>query len=135
MSLINWDDSLSVKVAEIDSQHQKLIDLINQLHELMKAGQGKDAISPILNELTSYTVTHFSTEEKYFDQFIFEESSTHKSEHKKFVDKVSAFKTDFDAGNANLSIELMNFLRDWLINHIKGTDQRYVKCFTENGLS
>lgn len=69
MALIQWDDSFSVKVAEIDQQHKRLIVMINELHDAMKQGKGKDALGKIINGLISYTATHFDTEERYFDQF------------------------------------------------------------------
>ena len=40
MALIQWNDSLKVGVAEIDKQHQKLVDMINDLHDAMRQGQG-----------------------------------------------------------------------------------------------
>ncbi len=46
IALINWNQSYSVQVKEIDIQHQRLVEMLNQLHELMKAGQGKTAIAP-----------------------------------------------------------------------------------------
>jgi hemerythrin len=134
MPLIKWDKSLSVNVAEIDKQHQKLIDLINQLHELMKTGEGKDAIGPVLSDLINYAATHFRTEETFFDRFNYEFTIQHKIEHKKFVEKVLAFQDKYDKGNTTLTIEVMNFLKDWLIVHIKGTDMKYTKCFNEHGL-
>ncbi len=134
MALMTWDDSFSVKVQEIDIQHQKLVELLNQLHELMKTGQGKTVLEPILDELITYAGTHFSTEEKYFDLFHFSETVRHKNEHKQFVKKVQAFQNEFKTGKNVLTIEVMNFLRDWLINHIKGTDKRYSQCFNEHGL-
>jgi len=135
MALINWNQSYSVQVKEIDIQHQRLVEMLNQLHELMKAGQGKTAIVPILDELVTYAGTHFTTEEKYFDQFHYNETVRHKAEHKKFVEKVLAFQTDFKTGKTILSMDVMNFLKDWLINHIQGTDKRYTQCFNEHGLS
>jgi hemerythrin len=135
MVLMNWDDSFSVKVTEIDEQHKKLILLINNLYDAMMQGKGKDVLGSILSELANYTVTHFGTEEKYFDKFNYENTLPHKLEHKKFVEKVTEFKTKFDSGNATITIDLMNFLKDWLVNHIKGTDQKYSNCFNENGLN
>ena len=98
MALINWNESLSVNVKEIDLQHKKLIDMNNELNEAMKLGKGKDALGKIVNGLISYTATHFKK------------------------------------GNLPLSVEVMNFLSDWLKNHIKGTDKKYSKFFNEKGL-
>lgn len=134
MVLMKWDSSISVSIKEIDAQHQKLVDMINQLHELMKVGQGKDVIGPVLDDLIKYAAMHFGTEEKYFDKFGYEETAVHKEEHKKFVEKVLEFQKDFKEGKTTITLEVMNFLKDWLINHIKGTDKRYTQCFIEHGL-
>ena len=114
MALIKWNDSFSVNVAEIDQQHQKLVSMINGL--------------------ISYTATHFKTEERYFTQFGYPETDSHKKEHAAFVQKVSDFKDGFEEGKLSLSIEVMNFLSDWLQNHIKGTDKKYSQFFNEKGL-
>ncbi|MBU0995586.1 MAG: bacteriohemerythrin [Proteobacteria bacterium] len=134
MELITWDDSLSVKVKEIDEQHKKLIRLINSLHEAMIQRKTKEALGTIINELMDYTTGHFLTEETYFEKFEYGERDSHKREHTGFVNKVSAFHTDFQTGKMFLSMEIMNFLKDWLIKHIKGTDKKYGPLFNSRGL-
>ena len=134
MPLITWKDSFSVKVTEIDTQHKKLVEMINKLYDAMKVGKSKDVMGEILNNLISYTATHFKTEEKYFDLYSYPEKETHKAEHEKFVETVTKFKEEFDSGNATISIEVMNFLRDWLTKHINGEDKKYTKCFNDHGL-
>lgn len=134
MPLMNWDASLSVGVSLIDTQHKKLVELVNKLYDAMKAGKSKDVLGPILDELIAYTASHFKTEEKYFDDFKYEGILAHKEEHKKLVAQVLDFQGKFKSGAASISIELMKFLQDWLVNHIKGTDKKYTKCFNDHGL-
>ncbi len=134
MSLIKWDDSYSVKVTEIDQQHQKLVSMINELHDAMRQGRGKDVLGKLINGLISYTAIHFKTEEKYFDQFGYPETDSHKKEHAAFVQKISEFKDGFEKGQQSLSIDVMNFLMDWLLKHIKGVDIQYSQFFNEKGL-
>lgn len=134
MPLINWDDKLSVKVKEIDDQHKKLIGMVNDLHDAMIKGSSKDIIGKILSEMTAYTVTHFATEEKYMVKFGYTGYMEHKTEHKNFVVKATDLKAKFDSGKMMLSVEIMNFLKDWLSKHILGTDKKYSACFNENGL-
>jgi hemerythrin len=134
MALIQWNDSLSVDVAEIDRQHQKLVLMINELSEAMKQGKGKDVLGKILNSLIGYTATHFQTEEKYFDLYRYPETAIHKKEHVAFVQNISDFKDGFEKGKLSVTIELMNFLSDWLIHHIKGTDKKYSTFFNAKGL-
>ena len=126
MPLIDWSDNLSVNVAAIDQQHKRLIAMINELNDSMKVGKGKDVLGKIVGSLISYTATHFQTEERYFDQYGYPDTDDHKKEHAAFVKKVGDFKEGFEKGSLSLTIQVMDFLSDWLKNHIMGTDK---KCF------
>jgi hemerythrin len=134
MALIQWTDALSVKIGTIDEQHKKLILLINELDVAMRAGKGKDILGKILNELVAYVGTHFGTEEKLFAQHAYPDTAVHKMEHGDFVRKVGEFKKGFESGKLGLTIELMNFLSDWLRKHIMGTDQKYGPFLVEKGV-
>src|SRR5665647_697844 len=98
MPLIQWTSILSVNVAEIDQQHQKLIALINNLNDAMRKGKGKESLAEIIDELSNYAANHFAFEEKYFDKFGYPAATSHKLEHTNFVKKVSEFKNGFDGG-------------------------------------
>ncbi len=135
MSLLKWNDSFFLNIKEIDNQHKKLVDLINQLFEAMQQGKANDVLKGVINELVNYTKLHFSLEENYFSKFNFEGKIDHISEHNEFVAKISKFKADFDSGKIGISIELMRFLSDWLVKHIKGTDKKYVECLKNNGVN
>jgi hemerythrin len=134
MAIIRWSEELSVGVAEIDQQHQKLISMINDLNDAMINGKGKEALRDVINGLITYTATHFKIEERYFDQFGYEESSLHKNEHADFVKKVSDFRDGYVSEKLGLSINVMKFLSDWLTCHIKGSDKKYTACFNSNGM-
>ena len=134
MALIQWDDSLSVNIVEIDKQHQKLIALINELGDAMSLGQGRTVVGKIISALLEYTETHFKAEERYFTVFGYPEATGHKKEHAKFIAKVSEFKERVEKGQLALSIDVMNFLSDWLRHHIKGVDKKYTAFFNEKGL-
>lgn len=134
MGFLDWNDSYSLGIAEIDMQHKKLVFLIVKLYEAMSQAKANDVVGTILNELVMYTKTHFSTEEKYFAKFAYVDKANHELEHKKFVAKINDFKEKFDSGKVGVSIQLMNFLKDWLVHHIMKTDRQYVACFQQNGL-
>jgi hemerythrin len=134
MSLITWDNSLSVNVAEIDGQHQKLVDMLNDLHAAMKKGEGLRIVDGIVNGLIGYSITHFATEEKYFKQYNYPGTNAHAREHQDFIAQVSEFKRATASGGQGLSIEVMLFLKDWLLKHIKGSDKDYSDFFNQHGL-
>lgn len=134
MALINWNDSFSVKVAEIDEQHKELIAMINELNEAMKTGKGKDAAGKIVSKLIKYTASHFKTEEDLFAKYSYPDADSHKREHAAFVKKVSEFKEGFEKGKLSLTMEVMSFLSDWLKLHIMGTDKKYIQFFNDKGV-
>lgn len=134
MALITWSNMLSTGIAEQDNQHKKLIDLINQLNDAMKAGHGADVMGKVLNELVSYTVMHFGYEEKLMGQHSYSDTPAHKAEHAKFVQTVGDFKKKFDSGSAVVTAELMNFLRDWLTSHIMKTDKKMGQELSKAGV-
>lgn len=134
MALITWSSMFSVGVGEIDTQHKKLVDLINQLNDAMQAGKGPDVLGKVLTELVNYTVYHFGYEESLMGQHHYEDSPAHKGEHKKLIETVGDFKRKFDSGGAVISVEIMNFLRDWLTNHIMKTDKKFGQSLVKLGV-
>jgi len=132
--LFQWTKDLSVNIVEIDNQHKKLIELINLLHDSMKAGKGKDILGKILTDLADYTVYHFGTEEKMFQKYKYPASSLHKKEHDDLTKQVMDIKAKLDAGKSVITMEIMTLLKDWLSNHILQTDKRYSAFFNSNGV-
>jgi len=134
MALIKWDNGLSVGVVEIDQQHQKMVGMINDLNDAMKQGKGKDVLGKIVSGLASYAGTHFRTEEGYFARFAYPDAEHHTKAHADFTKKVVEFKAGFDKGKIGLTIDVMNFLSNWLQGHIKGEDKKYGPFFNAKGL-
>lgn len=127
---IVWSDRFSVKVPSIDSQHKALVDMINKLYHLMSDGGTREELSTIFNGLVNYTAKHFQYEEKLFDKYQYENTTEHKELHKKLVNSVLEFKSKFDNGDETLSFDLLDFLKNWLINHILGEDIKYSEFFS-----
>ncbi|MFZ2310796.1 MAG: bacteriohemerythrin [Patescibacteria group bacterium] len=133
--LIQWTDDLSVGVKEIDEQHKIFLNILNDLCNTSCSAHPSSEIASILKQLTAYVSFHFATEEKYFDKFNYEFSAEHKEEHQKLLTRVAEFNQRFATeGDAILS-ELLDFLEDWLIDHLSGQDKKYTKCFNEHGLA
>ncbi|OGU68125.1 MAG: hemerythrin [Stygiobacter sp. RIFOXYA12_FULL_38_9] len=134
MALIQWNSTLSVNITQIDNQHMKLVELVNTLHDRMKEGKGKAALSGILNELTNYTVYHFKTEEDIFRKYNYPQTDAHLKEHDALVQQVVKLKADFDNGKSVLTLDVMNFLKDWLTLHIMGDDKAYTPFLKSQGI-
>lgn len=135
MAIIDWSDEYSVSVKEMDEQHKKLIAMINELNEAMKSGKGKDVMEKILKNLVDYTVTHFASEEKLMQSGDYPGYLAQKSQHEALTKQVIEFQTKYHEGKAVLSVEIMSFLKDWLVNHIKGSDKKYGPFLNKKGIS
>lgn len=134
MPIMNWEKSFSVGVSSIDSQHMKLVQMINDLHDSMKSGKGQDVLKKILNDMANYTVNHFNTEEMLFKKHAYPETDEHIMQHRIFIEKVGEIKKELEAGKPVFTLKLMNFLKDWLQNHILKTDMAYRSFFEEKGV-
>jgi hemerythrin len=134
MAMIQWSERLSVNVAEIDRQHQKLIGMINDLNAAMLEGKGRDVLGSILDGLVAYAGTHFQTEERYFARFGYPEAGAHQKAHAEFVAKVNDFQQGLATDRAGLSVDVLLFLSDWLQHHIQVVDKEYGPFFNAHGL-
>jgi hemerythrin len=134
MALITWNESYSVKVKQFDDQHKKLIDMVNELHDAMKVGKGKDLLEKILAGLIQYTVTHFANEERLMKQHNYPGYEQHKKEHNLLTLQVNDVQKKFHEGGAVLSQSVLQFLKEWLQNHIKGTDKNYAPFLNGKGV-
>jgi hemerythrin len=133
MSAFEWNESYSVKVGGMDHQHKKLFALVQELQDSMKAGHGKDKMGEVLARLVAYTVQHFGSEEALLQKQGYPELAEHQAEHKALTEKVLAFKKEYDAGVTSV-VPLMNFLQNWLKDHILKVDQKYSEFMNAHGV-
>jgi methyl-accepting chemotaxis protein len=132
--LINWDASIELGIKVFDTQHRRLVELINDLNRAMKLRKSREILTGIFAELVDYTQRHFGDEEKMMRQHDFNELQEHESQHKHFAEKMAEMQQQIKAGNAMVTMDLMAFLKDWLIKHIKGTDKQYRAFFKAKGV-
>jgi hemerythrin-like metal-binding protein len=131
--LFPWSDAYSVKIAMVDSQHKVLVDLINELHQAMMARRGKESLGGVLASLIQYTKGHFATEEGLLRANEYPDLVTHKAEHERFTQTILEFQGRFQRNEVAMTIDVMDFLKDWLIKHIMGVDKKYVPHLSARG--
>lgn len=134
MAFVSWNESFSVKVAELDGHHQKLFSLINALHDAMREGKGRSIMQQTIGELADYVAVHFKAEEALMEQANYPGLAGHRVEHRRFVAKLAEFKKDLDAGTSGNSVALLEFLKQWLSQHIKKLDQSYSASLNARGI-
>jgi len=134
-NFILWQDKYSVNISIIDEQHKILINMINGLYEDVILKKKFKEVNNTVSKMVDYAATHFSTEEKFFIKFQYNDTINHLKEHKYFIEKVNEFMKKSTLENTSFSLEVLYFLQDWLINHILISDKKYTECFKNGGLS
>ena len=133
-NIIIWKEEYKLGIKEIDEQHQKMFTIINDLYHAMQESKDKEIMQATLRELVEYADYHFSVEEKYFAEFKYEDTEAHIKTHEDYRETIDGFMKEYEAGDALLSYKILNYLEDWWIGHILGTDKQYVECFKKNGV-
>jgi methyl-accepting chemotaxis protein/hemerythrin len=130
MAFPEWDESMALHIPAIDSQHKQLIGWIKALNDAVQKGEGAQVIDDVLQKLVSYVQEHFSDEEHLMLSHNFPGFMSHRQEHDFFVTRLMDMHNDIESGE-ELSNKTRDFLIDWLISHIKGTDQIYGRFIRE----
>lgn len=134
MAFFEWDDSLSVNIKEIDTQHKQLIKLINLLHYAIEKEQGTFILGETLSDLINYTVSHFSSEERFMLKYDYPLYNEHKIEHDILTAQVKELDAKFKSGDNFICPQVMNILKDWLEIHIKSVDNKFGIFLNEIGI-
>jgi len=125
-NFVAWDDSYSVGFEHIDNQHKELVKMVNTLYKACKMGALKEDIVYLhtVSKALEYARVHFADEEKYMGLVFYPELDEHKKQHEEFVVEIKKSIKLFEFGKA-APIELANFLKNWLLNHIAISDKKY----------
>ncbi len=129
---ITFDESYVTGIELFDRQHKILFHLINKLYRAKLENSGKQVLDRVLTDIVDYTVAHFACEERLFDKYGYPETEKHKEKHRKLVGQVQDFVESYKQGNSEIDDKLLNFLKDWLNNHIKVVDKSYTSFFKSN---
>ena len=130
---IEWKDELSVGVAEIDDDHKKLISIVNKFHDAYVSGTARSTIIETLSEIAEYTTWHFDHEENIMRRLDFPELKTHAAQHTELLNQMGQILADYEVGKTELSDDILNFLRDWIVIHLQTQDRELGLWIQSNG--
>jgi hemerythrin len=134
MALLEWNDKFSVTIRKFDDQHKKLVGMVNQLHDAMKVGKGREVLGDILQSLAQYTVSHFGDEEQLMKLHNFPGYEEHKKQHNMLVLQVRETLEAHRQGKNILTQNIMEFLKKWLTDHILDSDKKYGPFLKSKGV-
>ncbi len=125
LTFLRWDGDLALGVASMDKQHHGLVELVNRLYDAYRQDNGREAAGPVLAGLVDYTVRHFRAEEEYMVRQGFPGLRDHQQLHADLLARVDGFRRRHAAGQPEVVLDLLLFLRTWLVRHIQGADAEY----------
>lgn len=124
MAIFEWDNSIALGIPTIDEQHKALFGWVNTLDEAIKNGDGSEAVGEIIWKLITYVTEHFTEEERLMLSYSYPGLAAHRKEHDQFVSRLREIQVSFIDGH-EMGVQVLDFMVDWLVCHIKGTDQGY----------
>jgi len=130
---MRWLDLYATGIPKIDRQHETLTDLLNALNEAHRAGKPRDVLLFRLEQLIEAVHEHFADEEALMREQGYPDVDLHKAEHDFLLAQVLHFREEFAADKVGLSESMMDYLRDWLRDHILISDRRMARFLKGEG--
>lgn len=134
MLTMTWDPSFVTGIKTIDQQHRQLFQVIAELHQELHGPHNLHAMREVVKGLAHYIRTHFTYEEGLMAEHGFPDLAPHQAQHVHFVRKVEEFERMLQEKDPQVDREISAFLRQWLSEHILGTDKHYVTYLKERGI-
>lgn len=131
---IIWEESYNLGIKIIDEQHKVFVGILNEACECAGHPESRDKLEEVMNRLLRYADLHFKTEEEYFKEFDYENAEEHTREHVKLKKQAENFRREFVEEKKDVAARFVDFLEDWLVDHLDQQDKKYVQCFHEHGL-
>lgn len=132
--MFTWNSSYVSGNAEIDTQHQELICFLNQLFNRNSFQNEKDKVKTLVEDLYKFAWGHFAAEELYMQRYHYPELENHAKEHEKLKQKISSFRSISDYKNADLALDLLLFMKQWISIHLSNTDYKFHEYMHLRGL-
>ena len=129
MKKIIWDENYSVGVQELDEQHKKIIQFINDLIDNPTMGVRSEELHKILQQMFDYMKDHLLYEEKLLKEKNYPDLEAHVEIHELFVDRISELSDDALSIDNTVPVQLLSFLRNWWEHHVLEEDMKYKSFF------
>ena len=133
--IFQWREEYSTNIKEMDAHHRELFQTANKLYEEIHSGRNQSVLEDTLNFLIGYTEEHFSQEEKLMEDYDFPDYEIHFKHHLRLIQEVQELKSKYAAGEMPMDMSIINFLKDWIINHILTEDRKYGPYLNDKGLN
>jgi hemerythrin len=128
---VRWGEHMSVGVAELDADHERIIAALNELVLAHDRHLGREAIDALFEQLLQVVLRHFAREERAMAECDYDGLAYHASEHRRIRDRLRAIQEhELHAEEATVRAEVREFLTNWLYGHVLVDDFAYRGVFS-----
>ncbi|MDH4263621.1 MAG: bacteriohemerythrin [Spirochaetia bacterium] len=127
-----WCDDFKLGIAILDNQHERFFSILGRLDSAQNTNGNNEILEKIFLDLINYCNYHFATEENAMEKNLFSRFEFHKVLHDCFIEKIYDFYYKFKKNdNSFVLSDSINFLNDWIIDHIMVEDRKYVSAVSD----
>ena len=132
--MIKLEDRYNFYVSLISKDHEQLIGTIDEAIAAKQHKKSPEEMKEKLHDIIRYAIKHFATEEYYMIEFKYPEYQYHKEEHLDFSIKALSYRNRIINNDYQTASEILEYLKQWLLNHFRRTDEKYIEYFNKNGI-
>jgi hemerythrin len=133
MDLIKWRESYETGIISMDTQHKKLIDLINKLYNVIRKNESIGIVDDVLKEMIKYGDIHLKNEEDLLKDNNYPDITNHIAQHQYYLEKLDAIMTKSIREKELAEKDTYAFLRQWWMTHIVAEDKKYGEFLKSKG--
>lgn len=123
---LDWNESLSMYIPEIDAEHQCFIRLVNELNEAIIGRMNKKKIKSRMRAILDDAAMHFAHEEAVFKEWGYPDAEEHAQKHAQIISFLNEIMEGIDHGRmAHGWLEAGLEMKQVLIQHILNEDMKY----------
>ncbi|HDX8437566.1 TPA: bacteriohemerythrin [Aeromonas dhakensis] len=133
--LLHWNEAFMVQVPSMDNQHLGLFEAMNRLYQAVIDKSPAQLRKQRLDELLKLATRHFADEERVMEQAGYPELRRHKEEHARLLAELDTLMQRNGTDDEEFNMELLVFLKNWLLNHISKVDKQYSGSLRQAGIA
>ena len=113
-------------IRQVDEQHYALFSGMNSLYQAIHDEIAATQVQQRLDALVQLAKKHLADEEVLMQQAGYKDIHAHKQVHNRLLGELDRLLSRYHAKEADIEMEIVFFLKQWLVEHIFSVDKRYV---------
>jgi hemerythrin len=132
--LLQWHEEYRVDVLRLDTQHRRLFEQANAILDAIESGKDMHEVLSLVDALAEYARYHFGEEEALMVRHGYPDAEPHRVRHAKLMELLADMRAHLDDIGSTDEVEMLPFLKEWLVTHILTEDRRYSTFLNAKGV-